>query len=402
MLALLQDTWKLILPQLRSQAGESTFASWLQDLRPLALERGICYLEAPNRLTCERVQKLFAPLLEDCLSKEIGTRVAVQIAPKPASLLPDELEFGPQQPVVDETNSTVFLVLQALLEERDLPARMFFFHGPAGCGKSFLLRWWRDACRPRPIMYDGVKLCDMFKVAIRERRTAGLIEELSVDRPLILDGLHRLANHTRVQKELLKVLRQRESCKSPTLLGSRFHPKKIWGMDPGLVSHLCSGFVAELALPGHGARLQYLRALEGAASRNGRAQDVESVARKVRGSFLDLQQAWAMHKHGLANRKHTGYLQLIDPRRVFQRVCTAVAEKLQVEEADLIGKGQTRSLSLARQILCHICVQEGLSQAEVGRYLGGRSRASISYCIKTLEKRMAQSGDIRRQVGELL
>ena len=69
---------------------------------------------------------------------------------------------------------------------------------------------------------------------------------------------------------------------------------------------------------------------------------------------------------------------------------------------DLTGKSQIRRVALGRQMLAWLAVQAGLSQAEIGRHMNGRSRAAISYCIKTIEKRMAQSPEVRHTVEGLL
>ena len=403
MLVLLRDSWDRIQPELRTKAGDAAYGSWLHELRPLALERGICYLEARDRLTCERVQRLFAPLLEDCLSREIGTRIAVRVTPRVDSLIPDRLEVGPTRPVIDDSNRTAFLVLKALLEDRsDLPARLFLFWGPRGCGKTFLLSWWRHRARPRPRVYDGLTLRKAFQVTIRDGRVNELREELSADVPLVIDGIHRLSGFSRAQSELRSVLTARAKLEQPVLLTSRWHPKEIWKLEPELESHLVSGFVVDMDLPGPAARLQYLRALSGSASRNGRADTVETMAQQVQGGYLDLRRAWALQKHGLADERHSGYLQLIDPGTVFRRLHGQVASRLGVLEQDIVGRSQQRKVSFARQVLAYLCVQEGLSQAEVGRYLGRRSRAAISYCIKTLEGRMVRSAEIRQQVEGLL
>ena len=402
MLPLLRDSWARIQPELRTQAGAAAYESWLCELRPLALERGICYLEAKNRLTCERVQRLFAPLLEDCISREIGTRISVRLAPRVDSLVPDQLEVGPLQPVIDDSNRTSFLVLRALLEERpDLPARQFLFWGPEGAGKTFLLSWWRHRTRTRPQVHDGLTLRKAFQVCVRDGRVADLRQELCADVPLVIDGVHRIAGFKRVQRELLSALQARAG-QSPVLLTSRWHPKDIWKLDPALTSYLLSGFVTGIDLPGPAARLQYLRALAGSASRNGRADTIETMAQEVQGGYVDLRRAWGLWKHGLDTDRHAGYLQLIDPGTVFRRVHERVASRLGIPKEEIVGRGQRRTVSFARQVLAYLCVQEGLSQAEVGRYLGRRSRAAISYCIKTLEQRMARSAEIRQQVEALL
>ncbi len=403
MLVLLRDTWDRIQPELRTKAGDAAYESWLRELRPLALERGTCYLEAGNRLTCERVQRLFVPLLEDCISHEIGTRIAVRVTPRVDSLVPDHLEVGPTRPVVDDSNRTAFLVLRALVENRSqLPARLFLFWGPRGCGKTFLLSWWRDRVRPKPHVHDGLNLRKAFQIGIRDRRVEQLRQELRGDVPLAIDGIHRLSGFARVQRELCSVLTARAELQQPVLLTSRWHPKDIWKLEPELESLLLSGFVVDVDLPGPAARLQYLRALSGPASRNGRAETIETMAQQVQGGYLDLRRAWALQKHGLASERHPGYLQLIDPATVFRRLHGRVAQRLGIPQDDILGRSQHRRVSFARQVLAYLCVQEGLSRAEVGRYLGRRSRAAISYCIKTLEKRMAQSAGIRQQVEGLL
>ena len=142
MLDLLREIWPRVQQDLRTRAGESAFHAWLRDLRPIALERGTCYLEAKNRLVTERVERLFQPLIEESLSAEVGTRITANVLPAAESVVPDELEVGPSRPIIDPSNKTAFLVLKSLIEEKGMPARLFYFYGPAGAGKSFLLRWW--------------------------------------------------------------------------------------------------------------------------------------------------------------------------------------------------------------------------------------------------------------------
>ena len=142
MLAVLESTWSRVTPVLRDRVGSAVFDAWLAELRPLAMERGTLHLEAPNRLTCDRVLQFHRGLIEEELSREFGTRVTVRVSPRPESMLADELEVGPTRPVIDPSNRTAWLVVQALRDERDMPARLFLFHGERGTGKSFLLSWW--------------------------------------------------------------------------------------------------------------------------------------------------------------------------------------------------------------------------------------------------------------------
>lgn len=402
MLDLLSETWERIQVDLRGRVGDAAYQSWLADLRPLALERSVCYLEAANRMSCDRILKLFAPLLEELLSAGIGTKVAVDITPKPESLMSDVLDVSPSRPVVDESNRTAFLVLKSFLEQTgDLPSPLYYFHGPSGVGKSFLMNWWRDMMPGGAAFYDGLSLRKAFQIKVRDRGLDGLREELLCEKPIVIDGLHRFSSYLRVQRELTTILKQRQERSLLTLLTSRWHPREIWELDPVLASLMLSGFVTEIGIPGHVARLHYLRALEGSPSRNGRAKAVESMARDVRGTYKDLQHAWTVERNGLRHHEDK-YFKLIDPGREFARLRDRVAERLGIPVDDLTGKSQIRRVALGRQILAWLAVQAGLSQAEIGRHMNGRSRAAISYCIKTIEKRMAQSSEVRHTVEGLL
>ncbi len=400
MLELLCDVWTRVRDDLRTSVGEAAFDAWLSELRPLALERGVCYLEGKNRVVCERVERLFQPVIEEQLSAEIGTRISINLVPAADSLVPDEIEVGPTQPIVDTSNRTAYLVLKALVDGKQLPGRLFFFYGPGGAGKTFLLRWWAQHSTVRPREFAGPGLVKAFQACLRDRRLRDLRGELLEDRPLLIDEVHRIAGHQRLQRELLAVLKTRESARWPVLIASRWHPQEIWNLDPGFAAFLVSGFLARIEEPGPEARLRYLRALEGAPSRNGRAGDIESLARQSRGGYRDLRRNWALDRQGAAYPRR--YLQLIDPRSVFERVLERVAQRLDVTREDLVGKTQSRRVSFARQVLSYLCVAEGLSRAEVGRFLGGRSRAAVSYATKRLETRMAESPEIRAQVEEFL
>lgn len=398
MLPVLEDCWTRVQASLCQRAGEAVFTAWLAELRPVLMERGTIYLEAKTRLVADRVRSLYRSLLQELLSSEVGTPLLVELQCREPNRF-DELEVSPQHPVVDDSNRTVHLVLKSLAGGRSLPSNAFFFHGPTGVGKSFLLRWWREQHPERAMWFDLPGLLKAFQAVHQEHRVEELRAELSEDRPLVIDEVHRIAGKPKLQQFLVTVLRAREALRSPTLLASRWHPKDIRDLEPVLATLFLAGFVANIDRPGPLGRLRYLRALEGTPSRNGRASAVESLAQKVDGNFLELRAAWAQTRSGTRPPK---YLELIDPASVFARVRDRVGERLGVTVVELLGKGQGRAVSRARKVLAMLCLEQGLSGGEVGRFLGGRTRASVSYMVLSLQEEMAKSAELRQQVEALL
>jgi chromosomal replication initiation ATPase DnaA len=279
-----------------------------------------------------------------------------------------------------------------------LPAVLFCFHGPSGTGKSFLLRHYADA-RGGTLWFDLQDLLRAFQAVHHDGRVEQLRQELLTSAPLILDEVHRIAGKPKLQAFVQQILQTRVQHGWLTLLASRWHPKEIRDLDDGMCSMLLSGFVARLDPPSPLGRLRYLRALEGAPSRNGRAHAIESLAQRAEVGYPELRAAWAVSRNGGLPPK---YLELIDPGRVFARVRDRVCAQLQVSSQDLLGKSQGRRLSMARKVLAFLCVQEGLSRAEVGRFLCSRTRAAVSYMTRSLEEEMANSPETRALVEGLL
>lgn len=404
MLPLLEDSWTRVQPTLRERVGSAVYDAWLRGLRPVLLERGTVYLEAETRMAADRVRAMFRHAIAEVLSQDIGTGLRVEIQARDASRF-DSLEVSPQRPVIDEGNRTAHLALRSLLPDpshgadahRLVPATLYVFHGPPGVGKTFLLDWWREQMPGKPLRYDALELLKVFQRCHQDRRVDELFSELCADVPLILDEAHRFANKPKLQGFLLRLLQAREAQGSPTVLMSRWHPADVRDLDASLRSLWMAGFVAGIERPGPMGRLRYLRALEGKPSRNGRAPQIEALAQEVVGGYPELRLAWARSRGASLPPR---YLELIDPRTVFQRSRDRVAERLGVCPEQLCGKGQGRALSRARKVLARLCQRQGLKGREIGNFLG-RTRAAISYMILSLEKEAERSDELRRLIEEL-
>ena len=294
---------------------------------------------------------------------------------------------------------SVSALLKTLGGGRPLPANLFYFHGPAGVGKSFLLQWWRGRVDGSVLWFDLMQLLKAFQSAHQDKRVDRLREELVQERPLVIDELHRIAGKPKLQQFVADVLRAREHGRQPTLLAGRWHPRDVRDLDEHLATLLLAGFVAGVDRPGPLARLRYLRALEGAPSRNGRAQAVESLAQQVTGSYPELRAAWAQSRGATLPPK---YLELIDPGRVFARCRDQVTMRFAVTTQDLVGKAQGRQVSRARKVLAVACLRAGLNGGEIGRFLGGRTRAAVSYMARSLDAELRRSPELRAQVEDLL
>jgi chromosomal replication initiation ATPase DnaA len=249
----------------------------------------------------------------------------------------------------------------------------------------------------RSLWFDLPELLKVFQRVHQDKRVPQLFEELTASVPLVLDEAHRIAGKPKLQAFFQQVVEARAVHGAPTVLASRWHPKDVRDLDASLQSAWMAGFVAGIERPGPLGRLRYLRALEGSPSRNGRAPQIEALAQKTLGGYPELRAAWAQSRGATLPQR---YLELIDPRTVFQRVRDQVAERFDVSASDLCGKSQSRALSRARKVLAKLCQAQGLKGSEIGNFLG-RTRAAVSYMVLSLEKEMQKAPELRQLVEEL-
>ena len=87
---------------------------------------------------------------------------------------------------------------------------------------------------------------------------------------------------------------------------------------------------------------------------------------------------------------------------MFLRLRDRVAEKCAVAVDELPGKRQGRAISRARKVLAYLCLQQGLSGSEIGRFLGGRTRAAVSYMTLSLQQELTESAELRQLIEELV
>lgn len=68
------------------------------------------------------------------------------------------------------------------------------------------------------------------------------------------------------------------------------------------------------------------------------------------------------------------------------RILTAVADSLEVSNAELVGTSRRKEIVFARQVAMYLCrTRLGLSYSELGRIFGGRDHATVIHSVRKIE-----------------
>ncbi|MBQ7607997.1 MAG: ATP-binding protein [Desulfovibrionaceae bacterium] len=226
---------------------------------------------------------------------------------------------------------------------------------------------------------------------------------------LLVDDIQDLMLAHDVQQRLIRLLDNRPTNRQIVLtaLGSF---ADLSPFDERLKTRLAGGMVLDLAEPDLDVRIRFVQKI-----------CLDENIRIPRKQILVLAQHCTQYRplEGLVH-KIAAHAQLnkrsisrADIERVlkagtadslldYKEILDAVAQKLNVPLAELLGKRRKARLVLARQLAMYLCRNKlGLSYPELGRIFGNKDHSTVIYAIKKIETLIASDGTINTLVSEL-
>ena len=288
-----------------------------------------------------------------------------------------------------------------------------FIHGPAGTGKSALIRGllsrWQQF-HPgshvtlttgqdfvRHLSEDGTKNYSWSKCLIAEKTPAWFV----------IDNLEELLGQSLAQNKLCGVLDELDR------LGSRFIAISRSCLDKlqlcgALGSRLAAGLTVPVRLPSPLTRTALVSHL--AKTRN--LQLGPGVAQMFTSSssltFSQLQHALLQVETLAAPNRCIGlehvtqYLAKQPPVGQLVQIARFVAAHCQVNVRQMRSSSRKRNLVFARRLFIYLTRRYcRVPLTEIGRFLGGRDHSTISHSLRNIDLDMAVDSNLRHTVDEI-
>ncbi|MDR0362523.1 MAG: ATP-binding protein, partial [Planctomycetota bacterium] len=297
-----------------------------------------------------------------------------------------------------------------------------YFCGQHGVGKTHLLQAICHSLRERrpedAIVYvTADRFVTDFSVAATNGRMKEFHDHYRRCDVLVVDELQALGTGKKIgsQAELLGILDELAAAGKQAIFGAIPPPSELEGVDAKLRDRLGAGFVDKLSLPDEATRRLLVdrkmreRGIELPESAVAMlARELDGNVRRLEGT---VQRLAALIEFG-GMRPTTGCirmaLEVAAPRGgkgplACADIVQAVADEYGISPEALTGRGRVALLRKARQtamVLCRRLVSGGY--AELGRYFGGRSHATVISAINTVPKEWFSDGLEGRAVERIL
>ena len=462
MLSIISRQWDCVVTKLRARTTPQSYDSCLSRIKLIGWEQNVLVIGVPTRYIKLYIERFFLDLIRQSVAETLApdatgatpndikisikidgdlygefrkgmeasrmSETAVQtapcasvpyIAPAKPPAVPAQDAFPLSSFRFGQTNQAAKNACDAVLDDNDRRINPLAFYGAHGVGKTHLIRGlyseFKARSSQRPVVYRSTEAyVNSFFSALKTKNVEAHRERYRDLDVLILDDLQYLSGKTHAQDDFLFMTDSLLE-KGARLIVSADSPVSALRLDQRIIDRLSAGVVVELKAPDVDARLDMIDALaldarlcmdpsaraflSEQAGMSGRALVGLFKTLSLRARTLDGAASLELVKELVgSNASGDDRQELSDPDAIMKRVC----EKYGVTEKDLRSSNRRARASSVRKIAVWLMNRYcDLSLSEIGRRLGGRSHAAISYLITSLDKELSSNDALQREMRQL-
>jgi len=418
--------WGDVCSRLRHRIGERNFATWIAPLRSTWTGDTLA-LEAPDRITRDRVARHFLVAIEQALAEAIGGAQAVRLDVAPAGA-PAAIASAPAVPlprcapsaghtfdgfVVGESNRAAYAAACRVAEEPN--ASPLFLHGPSGVGKTHLLHAIFHALGAAGVAVAclaAAQLVAALLAACEARTEAAFWSELSLLGGLLLDDVHSVRGLPEIQERLIDGLALWVAAGRLLVLTSDRAPHETPALLGGLQMHFEGTVVAAIASPDAALRRAILeqKARARGLSLDARlatrlATELGGSVRRLEGAFTRLLAHARLSGRPLDEALAVEVLPELRRRTsealTVERIVEATADAFRVSARRVLGPSRQRELLLPRQVAMYLA-RELLGRPYVDLAAGfARDHTSVMHARRAVAARLEHDAELAATVERL-
>ncbi|MCX6003072.1 MAG: chromosomal replication initiator protein DnaA [Chloroflexi bacterium] len=418
------EIWEAALGRLQLEISKANFHTWLSKTIGLNCQDGKFVIGVPNTFVAEYLEKNQRSLLEKVLTGVVreDVRVEFRVAARPEKSLPERTNlplFNPRYTfdtfVVGNSNNLAYAAAAKVVENPGLAFNPLFLYGGAGLGKTHLLHAIGNkvAINHLAALYvSAEQYTNELVTAIREKTTDEFRKKFRNADILLVDDVQFFAGKEQTEENFFYTFNELHSNNRQIVLASDQPPKSIPMLKERLRSRLEWGLVADLQPPDFETRLGIL---QNKARRDGvdiEPDVLEFIALQIKENIRALE--------GSLNRvvAYSALLRTMVTPEIAARALEDIAGKepklaaitpnlitetvagtFRLTLSDLRGRGRDKATVFARQVCMYLIRQEtDCSLSEIGRELGDRSPATISYAYEKMSSSINNDPHLKRQV----
>ena len=434
--------WQQCLEKIKNKISDQAFETWFKGVGIVSIGDEEVNLQVPNQFHYEWLESKYRHLIDEIIV-EVGdnpriVNYSVMISDKNIEDIPklsDENVLAPVQykrnkQLNERYNFNVFVegkgnqfakaaALSVAENPGQTPFNPLLIYSPPGLGKTHLLQAiGNQICISKPnyklIYITGERFMFDFITSIQKNKTSEFSKRYRDVDILLLDDAQFFKDKEQTQEQFFHLFNFLYQNGKQIILTSDNHPNQMSGFKERLISRFQSGLVVDIQPPDLETRIAILmnkaehdqleipyEVMEFVAS------NIQGDIRTLEGALVNLLALSSLKKEDinlslakLVLEKHVGK-QKMDQINV-QQVIKDVATIMKIKEKDIVGKGRSMEIALARQISMYISKKMiSTSLANIGKQVGKRDHSTVIHACKTIENKMKEDNSIKELIDKI-
>jgi chromosomal replication initiator protein len=444
----LRQVWSTALGELQLSVTRANFDTWFKDTSIISEEDDVYCVGVPNAFAREWLEKKYRPQVREALQHIVGRTVDVRFvttsatgaprqlpraeradAPIPAPALTERRDvpvtalLNPRYSfstfVVGSNNRLAHAAALSVAERPGHSYNPLFIYGGSGLGKTHLMHAIGNAVmsrhpRKRVGYATSEKFTNEFINAIRTQRSEEFRERYRRIDVLLIDDIQFIAGKEGTQDEFFHTFNAIHEEGKQIVLSSDRPPKAIASLEERLRSRFEWGLIADISPPDLETRIAILRAKAEAQNVAVPPPVIDFLAQRIVSNIRELEGALTrvvayatlnavpvttdLAQQMLQNILQAPKRQNLSPEKIVE----VVARYYQVPVEQLRGKARDKQIVLPRQVAMYLMREETEAPLlRIGGALGGRDHSTVLHGCEKIEREMAESDDLRREIGSL-
>jgi chromosomal replication initiator protein len=425
--------WDQIREYLRAKVPAESYDNWLRNAAFQSLDGTTLVVGVPDRETRDWLEKEYGQIIARAIHElqlPIGQVAYIspieRRAPRPVPDADPEChgsflnpKFTFESFVVGACNQFAHAAAHAVATNPSRSYNPLFIYGGTGMGKTHLIH-----AIGRALIQNFVTMRVVYTTS--ERFVNEMVSSIRTDRmhhfhqryreadALLIDDIQIIGTKERTQEEFFHTFNELHDHQKQIVISSDAPPKEIPGLVDRLRSRFEWGLIADIQPPDLETKMAIL---DKKAETSGvkLPDDVRTfIASKTKNNVRELEGALVKL---MAYSSLTGVpinLQMshqvlrslvnVQERRItIDAIQKAVAERLQIRQAQLKEKSNTKKVVFPRQVAMYLAKElTTASLPEIGRAFGGKHHTTVIHSIQKIEQMRKTDPDLNRLLHTLM
>ncbi len=431
--------WNKLKKEIKETTNERMFGTWIEPVKPIALNRNILVLELPNQFFYEWIETHYKNQFEKILKEKLKEKIKIQFTigvESASNKVEKTTQHKREAPTQKTTNLNKKYIFSNFIEGgcnqfakaastsvSEFPGQKGFnplvIYGGVGLGKTHLLNAIGNQINENhPKLNTVGATSERFTIdfisSIQKNNTTTFSQYYRKADVLLIDDIQFLQGKEQTQEQFFHTFNELYQNGKQVVLTADKYPTEMKGLKERLLSRFESGLAVDVQPPDFETRVAILMEK---AEQSGLALSydvIELIATHIKDNVRELESTVIrllarssltktdinldLAKNVIIERKGRS----LATELTIQEIVKRVSNFTKVPEDKIVGKGRERKIAEARQLSAYLCRDIlGSTLVNIGMFLGGRDHTTIMYAYKNIEKRIEKEPRIRKTVNSL-